>query len=382
MDLVRREPFRLFFPLALALGWAGMLPWFLFARGLSASWPGPYHALTMTEAFLAALAVGFLGTMVQRRAPGRPMSWIEIAALAAGLIAIPIALQLGRLAAAQVAFAAVLLGLAQFVVRRFRSRGAAGRAAPPSFVLVPIAMLAGLLGAAAIVAYQLDAASVAVLLVGRQLVQQGMMLALVLAIVPMVAPILATGAVPADPPPRRAAALRALWAGAGALLAASFAIEQWSSAPAGLAMRGTLCATAVAASGPWRSRRGGLHRALFSLATWLIPAGLLGAAFAEPMQRIPLLHLTFVGGFSLLTFAVSTHVTLLHTGRAALAERSPWPVAAVGALMLLAMLIRAGAERMPHLYFESLTAAAALWLLAALVWAGFLVPKLRDREAA
>jgi hypothetical protein len=115
----------------------------------------------------------------------------------------------------------------------------------------------------------------------------------------------------------------------------------------------------------------GLHRRLYRAALALVPFGEL-AAGARPAYRIPSLHLTFVGGLSLLAFAVSFHVVFLHTGRAALALRRPWPVAVVGTLVLVAACARACAEHFSQRYFEALAIASSLWLAAALLWGAYL----------
>jgi uncharacterized protein involved in response to NO len=116
----------------------------------------------------------------------------------------------------------------------------------------------------------------------------------------------------------------------------------------------------------------GLHRRLYWLALAFVPLGEL-AAGARPAYRIPSLHLTFVGGLSLLVFAVSFHVVFLHTGREGLASRRPWPVALVGALVLIAACARACAEHLSAHYFEALAVASSLWLAGALVWGAYLV---------
>jgi hypothetical protein len=82
-----------------------------------------------------------------------------------------------------------------------------------------------------------------------------------------------------------------------------------------------------------------------------------------------------------MVFAVSFHVAFLHTGREPDAARSPWPVALVGALVVLAAAARASAERFSTHYFEALAIASSLWLLGAIVWAAFLVRMIR-RPAA
>ena len=139
-------------------------------------------------------------------------------------------------------------------------------------------------------------------------------------------------------------------------------------------LRGTIVALEVA----WASRPDrfptvpGLHRRMFWLALLLVPVGEL-AAGARPALRIPLLHLTFVGGFSLLVFAVSFHVVFLHTGREALARARPWPVALVGTLVLLAAAARACAEHFSRHYFEALATASSLWLAGALIWGAYVM---------
>ena len=50
----RAEPFRLFFPLALVLGVAGVAHWVLYTTGAIGSYLGQFHATTQTQAFLVA----------------------------------------------------------------------------------------------------------------------------------------------------------------------------------------------------------------------------------------------------------------------------------------------------------------------------------------
>ena len=83
---------------------------------------------------------------------------------------------------------------------------------------------------------------------------------------------------------------------------------------------------------------------------------------------MPFLHLTFVGGLSLLIFAVSLHVVYLHTGRERLAHARSWPVILIGALTVAAALARACAEHLADHYTDALALASALWLTGALVW--------------
>jgi uncharacterized protein involved in response to NO len=113
----------------------------------------------------------------------------------------------------------------------------------------------------------------------------------------------------------------------------------------------------------------------FRLGALLLVAGLLLPA-ALPGYRIANLHLTFIGGFTIILFTVSTRVVLGHSGHAYLFQRRlRFLIASLG-LLVLAMLARVSAdfilpERNSHLVY-----AALIWILAAAIWAWALAPKL------
>jgi uncharacterized protein involved in response to NO len=367
---LRREPFRLLFPLGALLALVGVLPWLLFGIGLSRLYLGVYHAFTMTQAFLVAIAAGFLGTMIPRRTGSAPLSALELVVLAASLAAIPAALIANRLAVAELAYLTAVVTLAQFALRRLRR---SQQTPPPSFVLIPFALAAGVVGAGLLSASAFGAPAWTIG-VGRGLVEEGVLLPLVMALAPMLTPIIADGAAAPDTTPR------ALHVAIGALFFATFGAQLvWPRAA--LATRGLLAAVEifVIAGVARRPRAPGLHRRVYQLAMMLVPVGLLAAA-ARPAYRVPLLHLTFVGGLSLLVFAVGAHVTFLHTGHDALARRRPWPIALVAALTAAATIVRASAERVAAHYVEMLGVAAMLWLTAAAIWALYLAPMMLRRR--
>ena len=375
MTDLRREPFRLLFPIGAMLALAGVVPWLAFGLGWSRMWPGRYHALTMTQGFLVAIAAGFLGTMIPRRTSTAPLSTAELAALAMGLGLLPVALYLDHLAIAECAYLVVLVTLVQFALRRMRHAARAAPPVPPSFVLIPCALASGAAGALLLLASAFGAAPWTAEL-GRSLAQEGVLLPLVLALAPMLTPILLDGE--AAPPTGR----RSLQAALGALFVASFGLQLVSPRLA-LALRGAVAAfqIGVVADVMRRPRVPGLHRRFYQLAMLVVPAGLLFAAAALP-YRVPLLHLTYIGGLSLLVFSVGAHVTFLHTGHDQLARRRPWQLALVALLTLGAAAARVSAERLwsAH-YVAALTTAALLWLAATATWAAYLAPMLLKRRA-
>jgi uncharacterized protein involved in response to NO len=316
----------------------------------------------MTQGFLVAIAFGFLGTMLPRRTGAAPLTAVELGVAVLALVAVPICLFLDSLAGAQVAYLVVLGTLVQFALRRLRR---AGRPPHPSFVFLPLGIVGGMAGSVLILAGQVAP--------GRALVEEGLLLSLVLAMSPMLTSIITQGRPLADPPDGTYRRQRALHLAAAALLFASFAVQFALWERGGLLLRGAVVAAEVLfASRVWEAPSvPGLHRRLYRLALVMVPVGELMAA-ARPAFRIPSLHLTFVGGFSLLVFAVSFHVVFLHTGREELAARRPWPVLVVGGLVLVAACARACAEHFSQHYFEALAIASSLWLAGALVWGAYL----------
>ncbi|MCC6557103.1 MAG: NnrS family protein [Polyangiaceae bacterium] len=371
---VQEEPFRLFFPLAAAIGALGVAPWLLFTTGLIGEYLGRFHAVTQTQAFLVAFASGFLLTAIPKRTRSAQASWAEMGALLLLVPGTSIATLLGAEIAGQAAYAASLVVLAQFAVRRFIGR-AAGRRPPASFAMVPVGFVAGVVGAGLTAAGLAGAVPAWALWIGRRLVFEAVFVCLTLGIGAFFLPLAGRGEAASDIGPGRWAAAIA-YALAGVAIAASFALEGGGAARAGALLRGVVAAAVIVGSGAWRTpSRPGANRSLLWLAAWAIPVGQLAAA-AFPDYRVEALHVLFIGGFGLLSFAVATHVTLGHSGDEARQSGRPWPVLAFGALFAVAMALRIGAIAVPQHYFGWLGAGAALWLLGAFVWSAFLLTRL------
>ena len=370
----RAEPFRLFFPLGFVLGAAGVAHWLLFTTGAIDRYLGRFHAVTQTQSFLVAFAAGFLMTAVPKRTGTPPASALEIAALLVLVPAVSLATLFEANVVGQLCYAASLLLIAQFAVRRFVVR-TARRRPPASFALVPVGLAAGLVGAACSAAGLGLGVPAWVLTLGRRLVFEGTFLCLALGIGAFFLPLAGRGEAAADLDPRRRGAAVA-YAAAGLAIVAGLALDAGEQPRLGALVRGVVAAAVLLVSGALRRpTRPGANRRLVWAASWAIPLGLLGAA-ALPDHRVEALHVTFVGGFGLLAFAVATHVGLGHTGHEAEQTGRPWPVLAFGSLFAIAMVLRASAPAVPAHYFGWLGAAAALWLAGATLWALFLLPKL------
>src|SRR6266542_758135 len=197
LETFRTEPFRIFFPLALLLGVAGVAHWIFLSVGALSHYLAVFHAVTQMQSFMLAFACGFLLTAIPKRTRSPAASWSEIAALVVLLPTVSIATLLGAGAVGQLAYAASLLVLAQFAIRRFATREA-GRRPPTSFVLVPLGLFAGLAGATMLVVQDFVPAAPWVYLLGRALVLEGVFLCFVLAIGPFFLSLAMHGQAPAD----------------------------------------------------------------------------------------------------------------------------------------------------------------------------------------
>ncbi len=376
---MRREPFRIFFPLAVLLGWVGIGHWLLYAIGTTASYSCLFHGIVQTQAFMMAFAVGFLLTAVPRRTQGAPPAALELMAAAAALVVTTGAAAAERWLLAELAYAALFLLLLQFAMRRFIAR-AAGRRPPAAFVLIPLGVLHGLAGAALIATSTAPAAPVWMMGLGRLFVEQGVFLCFVVGVGSLVLPLMSG----MPPPPDVDASPRERWkalayAAAGVTICASLIAEQLGWLRAAPVLRAAVVALALGVGGgAWRPPgKPGLHRRLVWLSVWLMPIG-LGASGLWPDYRVPALHILFIGGFSLLAFGVATHVTLSHLDLERLALGRPPAVAVLGGALLTAMLARVAAD-FSDTYFDHLGWAAGLWLGGTGVWLAFLGPKLLRR---
>lgn len=373
---LRAEPYRIFFPLAVALGAAGVTPWLLLGTGVTARWLGVFHAVTQMQGFMLAFAAGFLLTALPKRTSSAPAAWIEIAALALLVPAIPVAAFFSLQAVAQLAYAAALVVLAQFALRRLLGSGAARRP-PASFALVPIGILAGIAGASMLVAATFAGAPAWLFTLGRAFVFEGVFLCLVLGVGSFFFALALHGkAAPDVPKSPRGRAIMAAHALAGVAILGGLAVESAGFTRAGVLIRTAVVGAIFASAGAFRPpARPGLNRRLIWITGLAVPAGLVTAALF-PEQRIAAMHLLYIGGFGLMGLTVAAHVALGHGGFDADQAGKPLPVAVFGALFLAAAGLRALAGVVPAAYFTWLAVAAALWLSGAAVWAAYLFPKM------
>lgn len=373
----RREPFRVLFPLGVVLAWFGIGHWIAYAVGLVSEYSCQAHGLTQMQSFLMAFAMGFLLTALPRRTQTKPASATELLLIAAALILTAGASLMEVWLVAEAAYAFLFLLLMQFAVRRFLGRDA-GRRPPAAFVLIPFAIMHGLVGAGLVAWSAQPSAPLFTGSLGRLLIEQGVFLCLAMGIGNLILPLMSGTPPPADLGSSPQETRKAIgFAACGAGVFASLVLEQLGWSMLGPLLRAALISVtfglgAGALRGP---QKPGLHRRLVWLSVWLMPLGLVLSALL-PDYRVPALHILFIGGFSLMAFSVATHVALSHLdGLEPLALGSPGPVRALAALILLSLAARLAAD-WSNTYFDHLAWAAGLWITGSVVWLIFLGPKL------
>jgi uncharacterized protein involved in response to NO len=347
--------------------------WLFYATGLTQTYSCLAHGLVQMQAFMPALALGFLLTALPRRTQSAVPSRGELGAAVALLVLGAVAALAERTALAEIAYLALLLLLARFAGVRLWGSGARRRP-PAAFVLVPLALLNGAVGAVLVVT-----GGGRVIALGRLLVEQGVFLCLVVGVGALILPLVSGLAPPADldASPREPRRLRAYLL-LGLVVDATFVAEVAGLVRAAPLLRAVAVAAGLVLGGSWRApREPGLHRRLVWAGAWLTPLGLAAAALV-PDYRVPALHVLFIGGFATLGLGVATHVSFGHLGLTAAARGRPPVVVALTVCLALALLARVAADWSDG-YFAHIGWAAAAWIAGTAAWLAVLGPRLLGR---
>ncbi len=373
------EPFRLLFPVGTAIGLFGVLLWPAFVGKLWPAHPGVMHARIMIEGFMTCFVIGFLGTALPRLLDVPRLGGGEALGYAAALAGVAWLHACGNAFWGDqlffLALGSFLMGLG--IRALFRKD-----TPPPGFVLVGMGMLSALFGVATQVAAHVspEALPAGVAVFGRLLLLQGYLLL----------PVMGVGAfllprffgLPNRHSFPESLELPAGWAGraafalgCGLAVAAGFALEAAGMARWGLALRAAAVVAYFVREVPvhragWGggSLAFGLRLALFS-----IPAGYALMA-AWPDRAVPLLHVVFLTGFSLLAFVVASRVVLGHSGQSGKFRARLGSVTALVVLVVLAMLARVSADWLPRVQLAHYAYAAVLWSLGVVLWAAGILP--------
>jgi uncharacterized protein involved in response to NO len=380
LALCSEEPFRVFFPLGLAAGIAGLSLWPLFLWGWWPSYPALIHTRLMIEGFMGAFIFGFLGTAGPRIIGARHLSTPELAALLALFVGALSAHLGGHVIAGDVLFLASLLTFVTVLGARFAT---AEELPPPNFVLAGCGLLSAIAGTVLMLASFGHSGRVALYTLGSLLLNEGFVLFPVLGVGAFLFPRLLGN--PLDASAMEARRPGPVWkksarcaGGVAALIVVSFVLESLGFVRGGGALRfaTALAYLATQIPGTLRPTRGPVMAHCVRASTWMLLLGLLWPVLL-PGYRVAGLHLVFIGGFMLITFTVGTRVILGHSGQGHLfRSRLPFLLIAGGCL-LVGLLARIGADFMPSVAGRNahLIYGALFCIMAALIWGVRLIPR-------
>ena len=369
-EMVREEPYRVFFPLGIVGGMAGVMLWPLWYAGHLKFYPPEAHARLMTEGFMGAFVLGFIGTAYPRLTGNRHLFGEEFLLLLGIWIFTAVSHAAGDVHMGDRAFSALMVVLFTGMAWRwiFGNRDTP----PPGFTLA----LAGFLGASVAAGFLgwSHTPSAETALCARLFLFQGFLLLPVMGIGPYLLPRFfgvnsghSFDESPMPPQGWTRVAVRSL--AAGLLIIVSFALEVIEHALAGQLLRAAVVLIWFSMETPLL-RRGKLSTTPGNVLRWGL-AGLVGGficAALIPNSQIGSLHLFFVSGLGLFTLSAGTRVILGHAGRHdLLIGKIVWLRWVVG-LVVLAALTRMSADLLPKVRISHHIYAAWTWALAALVW--------------
>jgi uncharacterized protein involved in response to NO len=373
------DPFRLFFPLGAALALAGVLPWAVQSF-THASYPRDLHRVLMIDGFTLSFVCGFLMTAVPRFTGSRHATMPEVSIvflclLLSGAGAFSSSQSLSFLSAA-----VVLLTLIAFAARRFLKK----TSNPPyTFIFIGVGLLLWFFSNVVLFLNSTGALNSPPLTdIAWDLFTNGAIMSLILGVGGRLIPgILGWQQIVTHqrqryeaPRPFLALVPPAIWI-AVALFVLSYLLDPLLPLPLRLSAR--LAVALYFALGYWAIWKIPATRSLLTwniwLSCWCLALGYL-FPLLWPEFGVHVMHVLFIGGFSLLMLLISTRVSLAHSPGGTAPEKTSRSILVFSALILMAMLTRVTAILWPKIYLDHLGFAAMTWIAALVVWA-FLVFK-------
>ena len=272
---------------------------------------------------MGSFIIGFLGTAGPRLLEARPLSAVEISAL----FALQLLSASLHLAQDQTAGDIVFLVLLLLFLGMMGTRARTGQdLPPPHFVLVLFGLFSAIAGIFLIIAAKSMTNGMFANQLGVLMLNEGFVLFPILGVGAFFFPKLLGGAKP-DPSDLRIAV--ALWrkraaisALTGLVIWSSFVLEALSWVRTAALVRSLTTLVYFITQGHLLKRPSGppFLAQCFRLGALLLVSGLFLPAVL-PGYRVANLHLTFIGGFSIIVFTVSTRVIIGHAGESYLFQK-------------------------------------------------------------
>ena len=383
-NLFCQEPYRVFFPLGILAGAIGASHWLFYALGWISHYSGLFHSSVQTKSYMFCFVIGFLLTAMPRFSGTQHATALELSSFLFVVLANIFLLLIGKWIGSELCFSILLILLARFAFVRFVKKE--GNVKPPTeFAWIPVAVLHGLIGSALILLSHFQVGPIWLGKAGKAMSEQGFLLSIVVGVGGFLTPRLTGLFTLIKPSEIRTMSSEQTYRKEriqfhflmGFILFVSFWLEGLSQMRAAYAIRAIVVTVELflSKSLPRPPLVSTFFAWLLWISMWMVFAGSWAVVFLMN-QRVALLHIVFIGGYALMTFAVGTMVTLSHGGEAARLQKPLWIlwVVAIGIFFALTFRI-ASSFSAPH-HFQLLGVAASCWLVVGFSWLCFVAPRI------
>lgn len=384
-EIICRDPYRLFFPTGVIFSAIGVLPWLFYTAGWIEGYSGFVHSATQTLAYLGCFITGFLMTFIPRFSETDYARKGEVAGAFSLLTAIMIFLNTGRTIPAEICYLGLLVVLIFFIVRRLlTSKSDKRKTFPAGMIWLPAAFVCGITGTVALILGKTGFLPGGALILGKPMMEQGFLLAVVIGIGSFLIPRL-SGTFQKQ---RNSLLFQCVMI---LIFLTSFPVEAYHRTSLAYGLRAFVISAVYgytrALVFPVDRKEPYIYLAWFS--AWMVAGGYWGAALF-PDYNVEALHAAFIGGFGLMVFSIATMVSMSHAGEAKKLAGPLWPLKVTAVIIILAMAVRLATGLFPDRYFQLLATAAALWTFGAGIWFFWAFPfflkvpdtKISEREMA
>ncbi len=376
VEIICREPYRLFFPLGIVMGTIGVGHWLFYSLGWANTYSGFFHSSVQMLLFMNCFVSGFILTFIPRFTGTHNATFEELSSFLLIFLGILILLDLKFWIWAELCYIVWLILLVRFVVIRIKQRKVrdGDRHPPAELIWIPIAVFHGILGTLLVILSQIHFLPSWVIQIGKPMMDQGFILAMVVGVGGFLIPRIMGTFNREELVSNRLLYFHAM-NGVGLFLSfvlQGISYENWGHGIRAFVITAEFLRLKVLPQPP---RAKELYVRLIWLSTWMVPLGFWLAAFL-PKYHVVMLHISFIGGLSLMVLTIATMVALSHAGKASLLQSSLWILKWIVLGLTLAVVKRTILVFFPDAYFKFLGLSAGLWLLASLGWLVFILPYL------
>ena len=383
LDIICREPYRIFFPLAIFFGVLGVGHWFFYSAGWIKNYSGFYHSSVQMLVYMNCFVAGFLLTAMSRFTGAPHVSRAELAFFLFFILGMFIFLVQKYWIAAESLFIGWLLVLARFGISRIKKGNQKSAQAPVELIWIPLAVLHGLIGTLMLILSQLRVLPSWAAAVSKPMLEQGFLLSIIIGIGGfLISRLMGTFEESAEvctveraAQKKRTSRRNEFLLGAG--LFASFWLEGFGKISFAYALRAFIVGLAFTKNNVLfnNPRTPDFFIRLAWVSVWMIVSG-LWATSIFPDYRVTFLHFVFIGGFSLMTFSIATMVIMSHAGEGSAMRRPLWILWLVAIGLAMTISKRVLVIWYPDKYFSFLGLAALVWIFVSVCWLCFMAPRI------